>query len=452
MTEFCQSGLEFVKLINLIIMKTKLLTFFIGAVGLLSTTNAQNVTQLVAGKDFPAEIEDPECIGINKEPAHATLMPYASLDEALKAKRHESSFCRVLKGMWKFNWVAWPNQRPVDFYKPDFDVSGWKDIPVPSNWQVLGYGTPYYRNMGYTFKIDFPHVMSEPSKDYTAYEERNPVGSYRRNFDVPADWNGRRVFITFDGVDAAFFIWVNGQKVGYSTNSRNAAEFDITKYVKPGKNMVAVEVYRYCSGSYLEDQDMWRLSGIFRNVTLWSSPQTHVRDYFVQTDLDKEYKNSTVSVSAKIKNYGSQTSQAQKLQALLYNGNELVGGTTATANIPVLKPGQETIVSLKFMVNNPQKWTAETPKLYTTVLTLQDSKGTNEILSSRTGFRKIEIKGRQLLVNGTPIKLKGVNRHERKNHFINYFYVCDRMELRECSICLPGAAQWKNKRKDNCTT
>ena len=186
--------------------------------------------------------------------------------------------------MWKFNWVAWPNQRPVDFYKTDYDVSGWKEIPVPSNWQVLGYGTPYYRNIGYTFKIDFPHVMSEPSKNYTAYEERNPVGSYRRDFDVPADWNGRRVFITFDGVDAAFFIWVNGEKVGYSTNSRNAAEFDITKYVKPGKNMVAVEVYRYCSGSYLEDQDMWRLSGIFRNVTLWSSPQTHVRDFFVQTD------------------------------------------------------------------------------------------------------------------------------------------------------------------------
>ena len=403
----------FANLTNLIIMKTKLLTFFIGAVGLFSTASAQNITQLVSGKDFPAEIENPECIGINKEPAHATLMPYASMDEALKAKRHESSYCHVLNGMWKFNWVAWPNQRSVDFYKTDYDVSGWKEIPVPSNWQVLGYGTPYYRNLGYTFKIDFPHVMSEPPKNYTAYEERNPVGSYRRDFDVPADWNGRRVFITFDGVDAGFFIWVNGQKVGYSTNSRNAAEFDITKYVKPGKNMVAVEVYRYCSGSYLEDQDMWRLSGIFRNVTLWSSPQTHVRDFFVQTDLDKDYKNSELSVSAKVKNYGSQPSQAQKLQASLYNGSQPVEGATAVANIPVLKPGQETIVSLKFTVNNPEKWNAENPKLYTTVLTLQDGKGTNEILSSRTGFRKIEIKGRQMLVNGTPIKLKGVNRHDK---------------------------------------
>lgn len=417
-------------------MKTKLLTFFIGAVGLLSTANAQNVTQLVPGKDFPAEIENPECLGINKEPAHATLMPYASLGEALKAKRHESSYCHVLNGMWKFNWVAWPNQRPVDFYKTDYDVSGWKEIPVPSNWQVLGYGTPYYRNMGYTFKIDFPHVMSEPSKNYTAYEERNPVGSYRRDFDVPADWNGRRVFITFDGVDAAFFIWVNGQKVGYSTNSRNAAEFDITKYVKPGKNMVAVEVYRYCSGSYLEDQDMWRLSGIFRNVTLWSSPQTHVRDFFVQTDLDKDYKNSELIVSAKVKNYGSQPSQAQKLQASLYNGNQPVEGATAVANIPALKPGQETIVALKFTVNNPEKWSAETPKLYTTVLTLQDNKGTNEILSSRTGFRKIEIKGRQVLVNGTPIKLKGVNRHE---HWSNVGHaITEEQMIRDLEVIKQG--------------
>ena len=242
--------------------------------------------RLWAQAPLPPEIEDPECLGINKEPAHATLMPYASLKEALAANRHASSFCRSLNGPWKFNWVPEPGLRPVDFYKPDFDVSAWKEIPVPSNWQVLGYGTPYYRNVGYTFQKDWPHVMSEPPKNYTAYNERNPVGSYRRDFEVPADWQGRRVFITFDGVDSAFFLWINGQKVGYSVNSRNAAEFDITRYVKPGKNMVAVEVYRYSAGSYLEDQDMWRLSGIFRNVTLWSAPQVHVRDFFVKTDLD----------------------------------------------------------------------------------------------------------------------------------------------------------------------
>ena len=149
--------------------------------------------------------------------------------------------------------------------------------------------------------------MTAPTnKRYTSNAERNPVGSYRREFDVPQNWNGRRIFITFDGVDAAFFLWINGEKVGYSVNSRNAAEFDVTKYVKPGKNMVAAEVYRYCTGSYLEDQDMWRLSGIFRNVTLWSTPNVHVRDFFVKTDLDAQYKDATVEVINKIKNYGNQ--------------------------------------------------------------------------------------------------------------------------------------------------
>jgi beta-galactosidase len=200
-----------------------------------------------------------------------------------------------------FNWVDWPQKRPVDFYKTTYDVSKWKDIRVPSNFQVEGYGTPYYSNYNYIFQKDFPRVMSTPPEKFTAFKERNPLGSYRRDFTLPAEWKGRRTFITFDGVDAGFFIWVNGKKVGYSVNSRNAAEFDLTKYVRPGKNTLAVEVYRFTTGSYLEDQDMWRLSGIFRNVTLWSSPQQHIRDYFIKTDLDEHYRDAIVSVTAKIK-------------------------------------------------------------------------------------------------------------------------------------------------------
>jgi beta-galactosidase len=201
----------------------------------------------------PKEIENPECLGINKEPSHATLMPYGSLPEALVANRRASSFSRSLNGMWKFHWVDWPQKRPVDFYKPAYDVSGWKEIKVPSNFQVEGYGTPNYSNYTYIFKNDFPRVMGTPSEKYTNFKERNPVGSYRRTFTVPAAWKGRRTFITFDGVDAGFFIWVNGRKVGYSVNSRNAAEFDLTKYVQPGTNTLAVEVYRFTSGSYLEN-------------------------------------------------------------------------------------------------------------------------------------------------------------------------------------------------------
>ena len=398
--------------------KMKSFRFYVSSVLAVFLVNFSAFSQYTSPKDslggapVPSEIENPECIGINKEPYHAALMPYATLTEALAANRHASTFCRSLNGMWKFNWVSWPQMRPVDFYKPSFNVSAWKEIPVPSNWQLYGYGTPYYRNNGYTFRRDFPHVMSMPPKTYTAYEERNPVGSYRRDFDLPAEWNGREIFMTFDGVDAGFFLWVNGEKVGYSINSRNAAEFDITKYVKPGKNMVAVEVYRYTTGSFLEDQDMWRLSGIFRNVTIWSTPQQHIRDFFIKTDLDDQYRNATVEVTAKIKNYGANAGQTTKISAILYDGANPVSAAQSESAVPALKPGEETTVKMTFQVTNPEKWTAETPRLYTTVLSLKDGNKTVETISARTGFREIEIKGRIFLVNGTPVKLKGVNRHE----------------------------------------
>ncbi len=362
----------------------------------------------------PKEIEDPENIGINKELNHTTLMPYASLKEALAANRHASSYSRSLNGTWKFNWVDWPQKRPVNFYKTDYNVSGWKEIQVPSCWQMQGYGIPVYTNITYPFKKDFPRVMGTPPEKYTAFKARNEVGSYRRNFTVPAAWKGRRIFIAFDGVDAGFFIWVNGQKVGYSVNSRNNAEFDLTKYVKPGNNILAVEVYRYTSGSYLEDQDQWRMSGIFRNVTLWSAAQEHIRDYFIKTTFDKQYHDASVSVTTQIKNYGTNAVKARQVMVALYDGATAVPGAAGKKVIPALKPGQEVTVEVNFHVVNPEKWTAETPKLYTSVLTIKDGANTIETLSSHTGFRQIEIKGRLFLVNGVPIKLKGVNRHENE--------------------------------------
>jgi beta-galactosidase len=361
----------------------------------------------------PAEIENPEINGINKELNHSTLMPYGNLPEALKANRRASSLAISLNGMWKFNWVDWPQKRPVNFYQTNYDVSKWKDIKVPSSFQVQGYGTPDYSNFTLIFQSDYPRVMTDPkNKKYTTLHERNPVGSYRRNFNVPANWSGRRIFVTFDGVDAGFFLWVNGKKVGYSVNSRNAAEFDLTKYVHPGDNMIAVEVYRFVSGSYLENQDMWRLSGIFRNVTLWSAPQEHIRDFFIKTELDDKYRDANVKVVAKVKNYGSVATPARQVVVTLYNGLKAVLGATVQKPVPVLQPGQEVTVETSFHVPNPEKWTAETPKLYTSVITLNNGGTTLETMSARTGFREIEIKGRLFLVNGTPIKLKGVNRHE----------------------------------------
>ena len=395
----------------------------------ISELKGQSV--IANGASIPSEIENPELLGINKEPYHATLMPYGNLQEALVAKRHASSLCQSLNGAWKFNWVSTPEKRPVDFYKSDFDVSTWKEIPVPSNWEVHGYGTPFYRNAGYTIKKDFPHVMSEPDKWYTSYNERNPVGSYRREFSVPTEWTGRRNFITFDGVDCAFFLWVNGEKVGFSVNSRNAAEFDLTKYLKPGKNMIAVEVYQYSSGTWLEDQDMFRLHGIFRNVTLWSAPQVHIRDFFVKTDLDKDYKDATLDVTTKIKNYANKTAKAQTFTATLYDkdGKEIAKGSSTGTS---LKANEEEALNVKIQVTNPQKWTAETPNLYTVVLT--NSEG--EILSKKIGFRKIEIKGRVFMVNGVPIKLKGVNRHE---HWSNVGHaITEEQMIRDLEVIKQG--------------
>ncbi|MES2459133.1 MAG: glycoside hydrolase family 2 TIM barrel-domain containing protein [Armatimonadota bacterium] len=370
-----------------------------------------------ADAPIPPEIENEQILGINKEPWHATLMPYGSLGEALGGLRQKSSFARSLNGTWKFHWVKRPEQRPIAFYRPDFDVSKWETIAVPSCWQIKGYGTPYYRNNGYTFQKDWPRVMTEPPKNFTAYDERNPVGSYRRDFSVPANWTGRRVFLTFDGVDSAFYLWINGKRVGYSPNSRNPAEFDVTPYIRrDAANTVAVEVYTYCSGSYLEDQDMWRLSGIFRNVTLWSAPQQHIRDFTVKTDLDGQYQNATLAVSAKVKNYAASPAKARTLTVSLFDRKsaKAVSGAVGRASVPALAPGQEAVVRVSIPVKAPRKWTAETPNLYTTVLALQDGTAVAERISTPTGFREVEIKGRLFLVNGVPIKLKGANRHENE--------------------------------------
>ncbi len=392
-----------------------------------------------ANAPLPPEIENEQILGENKQPWHAILMPYGGMSEALRAERAKSSFARSLNGQWKFHWVPRPEMRPVDFYRADYDDSQWKTIPVPSNWQLLGYGTPYYRNIGYTFQRDWPRVMSTPPRDYTAFEERNPVGSYRRSFEVPSDWNGRRVFLNFDGVDSAFFLWINGQKVGYSVNSRNTAEFDITPYLKSGHNSLAVEVYRYCAGSYVEDQDMWRLSGIFRNVTLWSAPVVHVRDFRIDTDLDAQYRDATLRIKAKVRNYSGQSVPARNLSVSLFDpSGKALPDARAQTTVPVLAANEEREVSVSIPVSNPDKWTAETPTLYTAVLSLENGNNSPELLSHRVGFRKIEVKGRLFCVNGVPIKLKGANRHENwpdTGHYVSEERMIRDIELLKQANC-----------------
>lgn len=358
---------------------------------------------------IPPEIENEQALGVNKIPYHSTLVPYGSAAEALRADRTRSAYARSLNGDWKFHWAKRPEERPMEFYRPDYDVSAWKTIPVPSSVEAQGYGTPIYTNITYPFKSDWPRVMGEPPKDWTAYDERNPVSSYRRTFEVPADWRGRETFLKFDGVDAGFFVWVNGEKVGYSQNSRNAAEFDITKYLKPGKNDLAVEVYRYTAGSYFEDQDMWRLSGIFRNVTLWSAPKLHMQDTFLTTDLDPQYRDATLKVVAKVRNYDAIPSKPQTFRVAVSDPGGKAFGSELRGRVPAIAPGQETTVTLSGGFKSPKTWSAETPTLYTAILDLGNG---SEILSHRVGFRKVEVKGRVFMVNGQPVKLKGANRHE----------------------------------------
>ncbi len=368
------------------------------------------LANVAASRDW----EDPQVIGINKEAPHCTLMTYSDMDVARKANRADSVWYKSLNGSWKFHWVNRFEKRPRDFYTPQFNDSAWDQIPVPSNWQMHGYGTPIYTNITYPFAKDPPYVTETPPSNYTTYQDRSPVGSYRYAFTIPAQWSGREIFLHFDGVDSAFYLWINGEKVGYSQGSRTPAEFHITKYLKPGNNILAAEVFRFSDGSYLEDQDFWRLSGIYRDVYLYAVPPLHIRDFFVKTELDDRYRDAVLRVETIVKNYDAKTARDFTLQGTLYDpkGTKIVEVKSKDSPEPVsASAAQEYVLEAK--VTNPNKWSAETPYLYTLVLTLADRAGrVTEAVSCNVGFRRIEIKGGQLLVNGQPIYIKGADRHE----------------------------------------
>lgn len=361
--------------------------------------------------DAPPDWENGRVFAINKEPAHAALTPYADERAALDADSRASTFVRTLDGAWKFRWSRRPEERPVDFYKPDFDAAAWRDIRVPSNWEMEGYGTPIYSNITYPFKRDAPRVTEEPPREWTAYKERDPVGSYRRTFEVPAEWAGRQIFLTFGGVSSAFYVWVNGQRVGYSEDSRLPSEFNVTPYIKPGANLLAVEVYRWSDGSYMEDQDFWRMSGIFRHVRLVSRSNLYVRDFYARTTLDAAYRDATLKLKVELKNNAERDANATVEAKLLdARGRPVFRALTKRTNAP-----RQSGATIEFeqSVSNPLKWSAEEPNLYTLLVTLKDAGGrVLEVIPSRVGFRTSEIKGGQILFNGKPIVIKGANRHE----------------------------------------
>ncbi|VGO13120.1 Beta-galactosidase [Pontiella desulfatans] len=321
----------------------------------------------------------------NTEAPHATMMTYPDAASALSFDRTQSPWFKLLNGAWKFKWSASFNDRPRGFQRLKYNDSDWGTIPVPSNWQLHGYGIPIYSNVRYPFEKNPPVI--DPAI--------NPVGSYRTTFELPAAWQGRKTLIHFDGVNSCFYLWINGQKVGYSEGSRTPAEFDITEYLKPGRNQLAVQVYRWCDGSYLEDQDFWRLSGIFRDVYLWSVADAHVRDFKIDAALVNNYRDGKLTVSADIVG-------AEQAQFVLLDKNR------KSVAKGVVNNGDPLVLDIP----TPLAWSAEQPNLYTALLSLEKDGKTVEVIPQRVGFRTSEIKGNVFYVNGVKLKLKGVNRHE----------------------------------------
>ncbi len=357
--------------------------------------------------------ENPELTGINNEAPHATMIicpddaTARSIGVAQNSERIKSSFYRSLNGEWKYHYSTNQLARVPDFWLPNFDDSAWGSIPVPSNVEIEGHGIPIYVNIRYPWTW---HGTPPTPPVVPANDPNSTVNSYRREFDLPKDWDGRRVLITFDGVNSFFYLWINGEKVGMGKDSRTPVEFDITKYLKPGKNLVAVENFRWCDGSYLEDQDFWRMSGIFRDVYLWSPPAVHVRDFEVKTTFDEGYVDAKLTAWLHLTNYDNQGADVIVEGDLMDPQGNTILAPSMTTNVPA---GQEIEVGGTVPISDPQKWTAETPNLYKLLITVKNSGGkTLEVIPVNIGFRQVEIKNGDLLVNGQRILIKGVDRHE----------------------------------------
>lgn len=364
--------------------------------------------------------ENHHVLQINREPARAAFTPF-------HVQKGDCSIC--LDGTWKFRWTPVPDERIVEFYQTDFNDKDWVGFPVPANWEVNGYGTPIYVSAGYPFKIDPPRVMGEPKVDYTTYKERNPVGQYRRSFQLPAGWEARgQTFLRFEGVMSAFYVWINGERVGYSQGSMEPSEFNITNYLHAGENQIALEVYRYSDGSYLEDQDFWRFGGIHRSIHLLHTPDIRIRDYAVRTlPVSTDYQDFILQIDPQFSVYRGMTGKGTTLQGVLKDasGREIATLKGDVEDILDLEHkagrmnewypqrGPRKLGRMSATIKSPKRWTAETPYLYKLHLALLTAEGeVIEQVEQSVGFRSVEIRNGQLLVNGASVRFRGVNRHE----------------------------------------
>ena len=337
------------------------------------------------------EWKNPEINAVNRAPMHTNYFAYSSSEEAAKADKENSSNFMTLNGIWKFNWVKNADARPTDFHRTDYNDKGWGQMKVPGVWEMNGYGDPIYVNVGYAWRSQYKN-----NPPYVPIEN-NHVGSYRKEIIIPAEWSGKEIFAHFGSVTSNMYLWVNGKYVGYSEDSKLEAEFNLTKYLKPGKNLIAFQVFRWCDGTYLEDQDFFRYSGVGRNCYLYSRNKKYIQDIRVTPDLDSNYTNGTLNVALNLNGSGT----------VELNLTDPAGKSVATAQVN--GNGQKSVV---MDVSNPEKWTAETPNLYTLTATLKNGSNTLEVIPVKVGFRKIELKGGQILVNGQPVLFKGADRHE----------------------------------------
>ncbi|CAM5493955.1 glycoside hydrolase family 2 TIM barrel-domain containing protein [Streptomyces hirsutus] len=371
----------------------------------------------------PAADNGPEWNGdiavfrLGTEPPHTTLMPYADLEQALAADRTRSPYRLSLDGTWKFAHADRPEDRDPDFHRPDLDDSSWDSIPVPSCWQLHGYDAPIYVNITYPWWG--ANGLGEEARPPAAPTRFNPVGQYRRTFTVPRDWTGtgRRTFLHFEGVKSAHYVWINGTLVGYHEDSYTSAEYDITEHLKPGTNRIAVEVYRYSDGDWLEDQDMIRLSGIFRSVHLYSTPAVHLRDFRLDTPLADAHTTAALKVTAQVRDCsGGKGAGRYTVETQLYDARghavwpRPLQSAADTRSVPA---GQDVTVEASRAVPDPRLWSAEHPYLYTAVLRLRDPSGrVTETLSHRVGLREFALTDGLMRINGKPVSFRGTNRHE----------------------------------------
>ncbi|GAA4304029.1 glycoside hydrolase family 2 TIM barrel-domain containing protein [Aestuariibaculum suncheonense] len=367
--------------------------------------------------DLRHYIENPQVISENKEETHTTFYSFASENEALKNNWKASANYISLDGQWKFKWVRKPADRPQDFMKPEVDVTGWDDIKVPGNWEVEGYGVPIYVNHQYEF-ADYKAPVSKeitfkekiyPSNPGQVPFDYNPVGSYRRTFTVNKGWNEKEVILHIGAMKSGGFVWINGQYVGYSQGSKLPAEFNISKYLKEGENMIALQIFRWTDGSYLECQDFWRISGIERSVYVYAQPKARIKDFEVMATLDKGFEHGNLDLTVAVKN----SDVKSKTVDVFYEVLDANASVVAKGNQSVKIPSDGTMsVNLKTQIFNVLPWTAETPNLYQVVVTSKEKGKVLESTSSKIGFRTVEIKNGLLLVNGQVITLKGVNTQE----------------------------------------